>query len=87
MHNGSLVYSNTAVASTDGVVSTGRHTSSIKFLNTHATTNAVVRVNGGPQSVLIPAIASGGGYVELLGDYTSFEVVTASVTLAVIAFG
>jgi hypothetical protein len=87
MYNGSLVYSNTAVASTDGVVSTGRHTSSIKFLNTHATTNAVVRVNGGPLSVLIPAISSGGGYVELFGDYTSFEVVTASVTLAVIAFG
>lgn len=87
MYNDSLVYSNTAVASTDGVVSTGRHTSSIKFLNTHATINAIVRLNGGPRLVLIPAINSGGGYVELTGDYPTFEITTASVTLAVIAFG
>ena len=87
MDNNSLVYSNTAVASTDGAVSTGRHTSSIKFLNTHATTNAIVKLNGGPGAILVPAISSGAGYLEIHGDYTSFEVVTAGVTLAVIAFG
>jgi hypothetical protein len=87
MNYNGLVYSNTAVTSTDGVVSIGRHTSSIKLINTHATINATVRLNGGPSSVLIPAINSGGGYVELPGDYTSFEILTSSVTLAVIAFG
>jgi hypothetical protein len=87
MDNNNLVYSNTAVASTDGVIAIGKHTASIKFINTHATTNAVVKLNGGPRSVLIPAINSGGGYVELYGDYTTFEITTASVTLAVMAFG
>ena len=87
MNYNNLVYSNTAVTSTDGEVSIGKHTSSIKLINTHASTNAIVRLNGGPRSVLIPAISSGGGYVELPGDYTSFEVLTSSVTLAIIAFG
>jgi hypothetical protein len=35
--------------------------------------------------VVIPAINSGGGYVEVEGDFTSFQVMTAAVTLAVYA--
>ena len=87
MSNNTLVFSNTALTSASGVVSVGRHTSLLKILNTHATTNAVVKLNGGPLTVLVPAINSGGGYLEVHGDYTQIEVVTESVTLAVMAFG
>ena len=59
MDNDSLVFSNTALTSASGVVSVGRHTSLLKILNTHATTNAVVKLNGGPLTVLVPAINSG----------------------------
>lgn len=88
MSEQTLVYADTAVTSTDGEVSIGRHTSSIKFYNSSTTTDAVIKINGGPLSVLIPSTSEGNaGYVELYGDYTKFEVVTASVTIAVMAFG
>lgn len=87
-HNNAIVYSDTAATSTSGtsgVVSINRHTSCLHLYNTHATTNAVVKLNGGPHKVLIPAKDSGGGYVEVEGDYTSFQIETAGVTLAVYA--
>ena len=84
MSYGSIVYSDTAVTSADGVVSTNSHTHFINFFNTHASTNAIVKLNGGPREVLIPA---GKNYVEIKGDYTSFEVLTAGVTLSVFAIG
>jgi len=87
MSDDTLVFSNTALTSASGVVSIGRHTSLLKILNTHATTNATVKLNGGPLTILVPAINSGGGYLEVHGDYTQMEVVTADVTLAVMAFG
>jgi hypothetical protein len=87
MDNDSLVFSNTALTSASGAVSIGRHTDSIRVLNTHATTNAIIKLNGGPLTILAPAINSGGGYVKVDGDYTTIEVVTANVTVAVMAFG
>jgi hypothetical protein len=79
-----VVYSSTAVTSANGEVNTNHHTSCIHFLNTNDTTNAVVKLNGGPHKVLIPA---GKNYVEVKGDYTKFEVETAGITLAVFAIG
>lgn len=87
MSDQTLVYANTSVTSADGQVNIGRHTSSIQFYNTHASTDAVVKINGGPHSVLIPSTTGGVGYVDIDGDYTSFEIMTASVTIAVIALG
>jgi len=87
MSDNTLVFSNTALTSASGVVSVGRHTASLKILNTHATTNATVKLNGGPLTILVPAMNSGGGYLKVYGDYTQIEVVTANVTLAVMAFG
>jgi len=83
-----IVYSNTAATSasgTGGVVSLNAHTSCIHFYNTHATTAATVKLNGGPHQVIIPAKDGGGGYVEIEGDYTQFQIMTAGVTLAVYA--
>lgn len=79
-----LVYSDTSVSSTDGEISFNRHTRCVHFINLHASTNAVVRVNGGPHEILIPA---GKNYVELEGDYTKFQVITAGVNIAVFALG
>lgn len=88
MSEQTLIYSDTAVTSGDGEISVGRHTSSIKFYNASTTTDAVIKLNGGPLTVLIPSLTDGNaGYVELYGDYTKFEVVTAGVTVAVMAFG
>ena len=87
-YDNGIVYSNTAVTSasgSSGVVSLNTHTSCIHFYNTHATTNATVKLNGGQHKVVIPAINSGGGYVEIEGDYTSFQIETSGVTLAVYA--
>jgi hypothetical protein len=84
MSYGSIVHSRTSVDSTANAVLTGSHTHFISFFNTHASTNAVVRLNGGPREVLIPA---GKNYVEIKGDYTSYQVITAGVTLAVFAIG
>jgi len=85
-----IVYSDTAATSasgTSGVVSLNAHTNCIHFYNTHATTAATVKLNDGPHQVVIPAKDSGGGYVKIEGDYTKFQIMTASVTLAVFAIG
>lgn len=79
-----IIYSNTAVNSTANTVSINGHTKCIHFLNTHTSTNATVRLNGGPHEVVIPA---GKNYVEIEGDYTKFQVITAGVNLAVFAIG
>ena len=76
-----IVFSNTAATSTSG-------TGGVVSLNTHtscASTAATVKLNDGPHQVVIPAKDSGGGYVEIEGDYTKFQIMTAGVTLAVYA--
>jgi len=85
MSNGmGIVYSSTGVDSTANTVTLIGHTTSINFLNTHASTNAVIKLNGGPHQVLIPANKN---YVSVEGDYTQFQVITANVTVAVYALG
>ena len=85
---GTLVFSNTSIASTDGVVSFNHHTSAVHVLNTNTTTNATVRLNG-VYSIVIPHIPSQsqGAYVCIPGDYTNIEVLTANVSVAVFAIG
>ena len=82
--NSSITYSNIAVTSADSIVNLGHHTDGVYFHNTHASTAATVKLNGS-MSVVIPADSS--AYVCIPGDYTQFEVITASVTLAVFAVG
>jgi len=85
MSNGmGIVYSSTGVDSTANVVTLTGHTTSINFLNTHASTNATIKLNGGPHQVVIPANKN---YVKVEGDYTQFQVITAGVTIAVFAVG
>jgi len=81
---GSILYSDTSVDSTAGIVSINNHTSRIYFWNQSGTTAATVRLNG-TYDIVIPKDA--GFYHEIKGDYTKFQVVTASVTLSVYAIG
>ena len=85
---GSLVYSDTAVASTDGSISVGHHTDYIAFWNKNSATDAVVKLNN-QFSVLIPhtPTTAAGTYTKIYGDYTKFEVITTSVELSVFAVG
>jgi len=79
-----IIYSNTAVTSAANTVSINGHTSCIHFLNLDNSTNAVVELNGGPHRVVVPA---GKNYIEVKGDYTKFQVITANVSVAVYAIG
>jgi hypothetical protein len=87
MH-GSLVYSNTAINSTHGVVNFGYHTHKIYVHNKNSTTNAEIKLNG--KYVIhvhhTPNQAV-GIYMEIPGDYTTIEVLTAGVDIAVMAIG
>lgn len=80
-----MVYSTTGVTSANSVVSINHHTQSLYFLNLHATNNVTIKLNGGPHQVVIPPSAFSGGYVEIEGDYVTFEVVTSSITVAAYA--
>lgn len=85
---GTIVYANTSIASTDGEISINHHTGAIYLLNLSSSTNAVVKLNGTHQ-VLVPhtPTQSNGIYACIPGDYTKIEVVTASVSISVYAIG
>lgn len=85
---GTILYADTSVASTDGEISISHHTTALHVLNTNTSTDALIKLNGTYQ-VLIPhtPVQSTGIYVCIPGDYTKFEVLTASVSLSVFAVG
>jgi hypothetical protein len=87
MH-GSLVYSNTAINSTHGVVSFEHHTNKIYVYNKNSSTNAEIKLNG-KYVIDIPHTPNQavGIYVEIPGDYTTIEVLTANIDIAVMAIG
>ena len=86
--NGTLVYSNTAISSTDNTVSIGSHTQGIYLLNLNESTDATVQLNG-KFNLIIPHATNQtyAAYVHVPGDYTSIKVVTTSVNIAVFAVG
>jgi hypothetical protein len=87
MH-GSLVYSSTGITSANGVISIGQHTDCVKVVNLNSSTDATIKLNNKYQ-ILIPHTPNQafGNYVEICGDYTSIEVLTANCTVAVYAIG
>jgi hypothetical protein len=84
MEQNSIVYSDIAITSADGEISTNAHTHTIYFWNQDGSTDATIKLNGKHQ-VVIPAASN--FYIEIKGDYTKFQVMTASVTLSVFAIG
>ena len=87
MSEGHIVYSNTSLSDSDGVVTINHHTRGIYIVNIDTNHWVEVKLNG-KHSVMIPD-ANGHihNYVEVPGDYNTIEVVTASSTVAVYAVG
>lgn len=82
-----IVYSDTSVTSADGAITIGQHTDAIYITNLDNSTNAIVRLNGGPHEVLVPHKGHLDGYIKIPGDYTRFQVITSGITLAIYAVG
>ena len=84
----SIVYTTTAIASTDGEVSIGHHTDYLFVWNKSNTTSAIIELNGRHQ-VLIPHAPDDGShmYHKIPGDYTTIKIVTAGVSFSAYAVG
>jgi hypothetical protein len=80
-----IVYSNVGITSASNTVSFNAHTTCLYLLNLDTNTNAEVRLNGGPHTVLVPHAGQHHAYVEIPGDYTKIQVLTANVSVAVYA--
>lgn len=87
MSYGHIVYSATSVDSTSNTVNIGQHTTCLYIANLDTSTNAIVKLNGGPHQVVIPHAGQHHAYVEIPGDYTSYQVMTANVACAIYAIG
>jgi hypothetical protein len=83
MSESSLVYSNKNLVTADGVVNIGQHTSELYVYNKGAT-DVDIKLNG-QYTILLPAEST--EYIEIDGDYTTIEVITASSAVAVFALG
>jgi hypothetical protein len=86
MGDRNLVYSNPEVTSADGVIQLNHHTDSISFMSQSADF-CDVKLNGKF------VVRIGHGQVEahfyntIEGDFTTFQILTVGVTLAVFAVG
>lgn len=83
MSGNSLVYSNKNLVTADGAANISQHTSEIYVYNKGAS-DVDIKLNG-KYTVLIPAEST--DYVEIDGDYTTIEVITAASAVAVFAVG
>jgi hypothetical protein len=83
MSESSLVYSNKNLVTADGVVNIGQHTSELYVYNKGAT-DVDIKLNN-QYTILLPAEST--DYIEIDGDYTTIQVVTASSAVAVFAVG
>jgi hypothetical protein len=81
-----MVFSMTDVSSTDGLISIGRHTSQIAFMN-QGDTFATIRLNGKFEVKLGHGQQEAHFYNVIDGDYTTFEVITPGDTLSMYALG
>lgn len=82
-----IVYSNTGVTSASGAISIGQHTDAIYFMNKDYNHFVEVRLNGGPHVIVLPEANKTENYIKVPGDYTSFQILTESATVAVYAVG
>jgi hypothetical protein len=83
MSENTLVYSNKNLVTADGAVSIGQHTSAVYAYNKGAS-DVDIKLNG-RYTVLLPAEST--EYIEIAGDYTTIEVITAASAIAVFALG
>ena len=86
MSENTLVFAMADVDSTNGVVSIGRHTSQISFMN-QGDNFCSIKLNGKYIIKIGHGQQEAHFYNSIDGDYTTFEVLTAGVTLSVYALG
>lgn len=83
MSHNTLVYSNSNLVTADGVVNFGQHTGAV-YVHNKGASDVDIKLNG-KYIVLLPAEST--EYLEIGGDYTTIEVVTAASAVAVFALG
>jgi hypothetical protein len=85
---GSLVYSNTSINPTHGVVNIGHHTSAIYVVNLNKDDDTTIRLNG-IYNILLSHVPNGAvhQYEKVPGDYTTIQVLTANTSIAIYAVG
>lgn len=86
MSEDTMVYSNPTVTSADGVISIGRHTSEIGFMN-QSNDFAEIKLNEKFTVKIGHGQTEAHFYNVFRGDYTKFEILTANVTISVYALG
>jgi hypothetical protein len=80
-----VVYSSVGITSANNTVSFNAHTTCLYLMNIDSNTDAQVKLNGGPHTVLVPHANQHKAYIEIPGDYTKIQVLTANVSVAVYA--
>lgn len=86
MSEQTMVFAMANVASTDGVINIGQHTSQIAFMN-QGSDFCDIQLNGRYTVKIGHGQQEAHFYNTIDGDYTTFEVLTAGVTLSVYALG
>jgi hypothetical protein len=86
MSENTMVFAMADVTSADGVVQIGRHTSQIAFMNQDLEF-AYVKLNGHFTIKLGHGQQEAHFYNTIDGDYTTFQILTANVTLSMYALG
>lgn len=81
-----MVFSMPNVTSADGVVSIGRHTSQIAFMN-QSLDFADIKLNGKFTVKIGHGQTEAHFYNVIDGDYVTFEILTANTTISVYALG
>ena len=87
MIDGHIVYSNTSLTDSDGVVSIDHHTYKICMVTYNTNHWVEVKLNGKHSVMLTADNDHSHAYVHVEGDYNTIEVVTPSSTVAVYAIG
>lgn len=82
-----IVYSNPTANSTANTITIGQHTDAIYFMNRDYNGFVEIKLNGGPHIVVLPESNKNETYIMVPGDYTSFQVMTATANVAVYAVG
>ena len=86
MSEQTMVFSMPDVTSANGVVSIGRHTSQIAFMN-QGSDFANIKLNGQFTIKIGHGQQEAHFYNIIDGDYTTFEILTANTTISVYALG
>lgn len=86
MSEQTMVFSMPDVTSADGIVSIGRHTSQIAFMN-QGNDFVNIKLNGQFTIKIGHGQQEAHFYNAIDGDYTTFEILTANTTISVYALG